>query len=286
MFTRMWRSWLRRLRLEVGARSRRRHKQGLASGQVSAELTSGESFESRLLLSASSATHLVFTVQPTNTTAGTSFSVTVSVENSSGAVVTSNDSTIRLTVQGPGRFASDGRTMTATAVDGVATFDNLTLDKAGTYTLEASIGHRHRVSSDSFTVSPDTSGPEQLAFLRQVPSFGTVDQPLRTIEVAVEDQFGNVIKTDDSSVTLSVNSGPATSFSGSTPSPYTVSTVNGVAKFNDAILGTAGTYTLAASDSNSAVSSAISNSITINEQGQHQHDWGWSGGEGQHHRFG
>jgi hypothetical protein len=253
--------------------------------EVAAEITESESLESRLLLSASSATHLVFTVQPTNTTAGTSFSVSVSVENSSGSVVTSNDSTIRLTVQGHGRFSGDGRTMTATAVDGVATFNDLTLDKAGTYTLEASIGHRHRVMSDSFVVSPDTSGPEQLAFLRSVPKYGTVGQPLRTIDVAVEDQFGNVIKSDESTVTLSVNSGPTTSFSGSTPSPYTQSTVNGVAKFDNAILGTTGTYTLAASDSNSEVSSAISNSITINEQGQHQHDWGWFDGDDHHHRF-
>ena len=269
---------------DVSSRSARRRRHGGVS-EVAAEITAGESLESRLLLSASSATHLVFTVQPTNTTAGTSFSVTVSVEDSSGNVVTTNDSTIRLAVQGHGRFSGDGHTMTATAVDGVAMFNDLTLDKAGTYTLEATIGHRHRVTSDSFVVSPDTSGPEQLTFLRDVPKYGTVNQPLRTIEVAVEDQFGNIIKTDDSTVTLSVNSGPTTSFSGSTPSPYTQSTVNGVAKFNDAILGTAGTYTLAASDSNSAVSSAISNSITINEQGQHQHDWGWFGDEGRHHWF-
>jgi hypothetical protein len=284
MFRKEWRRWLRRLMDDVSSRSSRRRRHGAVS-EMAAEITAGESLESRLLLSASSATHLVFTVQPTNTTAGTSFSVTVSVEDSSGSVVTGNDSTIRLTVQGHGRFAGDGRTMTATATDGVATFNDLTLDKAGTYTLEASIGHRHRVTSDSFVVSPDTSGPEQLAFLRNTPKYGTVDQPLRTIEVAVEDQFGNIIKTDDSTVTLSVNSGPTTSFGGSTPSPYTESTVNGVAKFNNAILGTAGTYTLAASDSNSEVSSAISNSITINEQGQHQHDWGWFDGEDRHHWF-
>jgi hypothetical protein len=93
---------------------------------------------------------LAFTIQPTNGTAGTSFSVAVSVEDSSGTVVTSNDSTIRLSARGSGGFAGDGHTMTATAVNGVATFENLTLNKAGTYTLEASIGHRHRVTSDDF----------------------------------------------------------------------------------------------------------------------------------------
>jgi hypothetical protein len=232
--------------------------------------------ETRLLLSATSATHLVFTTQPTNGTAGSSFSVTVSVEDSSGSVLTSNDSTIRLMVQGRGRFAGDGRTMTATAVNGVATFDNLTLDKAGTYTLEASIGHRHRVTSDSFVISPNTSSSEQLVFLHRDSQYGAVNQPLRTVNVAVEDQFGNIIKTDESSVTLSVNSGPTTSFAGSVPSPYTESTVNGIAKFNNVIFDTAGTYTLSATDSSDSVSSAVSDSITIDTQGQHH-------GHGRHH---
>jgi hypothetical protein len=244
---------------------------------ISAECGSAETLESRLLLSATSGTHLVFSVQPTNTTAGSSFSVSVSVEDSSGSVVTTNDSTIRLTILGRGRFGGDGHTMTATAASGVAMFNDLTLDKAGTYTLEASIGHRHRVMSDSFTVSPDTSGPEKLVFLGRDSQYGTVNEPLRNVSVAVEDQYGNVLKTDSSTVTLSINSGPTTSFASGVPSPYTESTTNGVAKFDNVSFDTTGTYTLSASDSNSAVSSAISNSITINSQGQH------SGGEWHNH---
>jgi hypothetical protein len=251
--------------------------------------------ESRLLLSATSGTHLVFSVPPTDTTAGTSFSVSVSVEDSSGSVVTTNDSTVRLTILGRGRFGGDGHTMTATASDGVAVFNDLTLDKAGSYTLEASIGHRHRVMSDSFTVSPDTSGSEKLAFLGsdssygQTPygqtQYGRTNEPLRNVSVAVEDQFGNVIKTDSSTVTLSINSGPTTSFASGVPSPYTASTVNGIAKFNNVTFDTAGTYTLSASDSNDEVSSAISDSITINDHGQrgsgewHHHDGGFDFGD-------
>ncbi len=226
-----------------------------------------------MLLSATSGTHLVFSVQPTDTTAGSSFSVSVSVENSSGTVVMTNDSTIRLTILGRGRFGGDGHTMTKTAVDGVATFNDVTLDKAGTYTLEASIGHRHRVMSNSFTVSPDTSGPEKLVFLGRDSQYGQVNEPLRNVSVGVEDQYGNVVKTDSSTVTLSINSGPTTSFASGVPSPYTQSASNGVARFDNVTFDTAGTYTLSASDSNSAVSSAISNSITINSQGQHNGDW-------------
>jgi hypothetical protein len=226
-----------------------------------------------LLLSATSATHLVFAIQPTNTTAGTSFSVAVSVEDSSGNVVTTNDLTVRLTILGRGRFSGDGRTMTATAVDGIANFNDLTLDKAGTYTLEASVGHRHRVMSNSFAISPDTSGSEKLVFIGRDSQYGTVNETLRNVNVAIEDQFGNVIKSDSSQVTLSINSGPTTSFASGVPSPYIESTDNGVAKFSDVTFDTAGTYTLNASDSDSEVSSAISDSITINAHGRHSGDW-------------
>lgn len=272
MFGGEWRWWFGRFvpGLISGVRGRRR--QALTS-PISAECGSAEALESRLLLSATSATHLVFSVQPTNTNAGSSFSVAVSVEDPSGNVVTSNDSTIRLTILGRGRFGGDGHTMTATAVDGVANFNDITLDKAGTYTLEASIGHRHRVMSDSFTVSPDTSGSEKLVFLGRDSQYGRVNEPLRNVSVAVEDQYGNVIKTDSSTVTLSINSGPTTSFASGVPSPYTESTANGVARFNNVTFDTAGTYTLSASDSNSEVSSAVSDSITINTQGQHSDDW-------------
>jgi hypothetical protein len=277
MLGKEWRRWLVRFVPTLSAGARRRRRQAKNASPISAECVSAEDLESRLLLSATSATHLVFSVQPTNTTAGSSFSVTVSVEDSSGSVVTSNDSTIRLTVLGRGRFAGDGHTMTATAVDGVANFNDLTLDKAGSYTLEASIGHRHRVMSNSFTISPDTSSSEKLVFLNRDSQYGTVNEPLRNVSVAVEDQYGNVIKTDSSTVTLSINSGPTTTFASGVPSPYTESTVNGVAKFSDVAFDTTGTYTLSASDSNSAVSSAISDSITINAQGQysgerHHHD--------------
>jgi hypothetical protein len=273
MFGSDWRWWLDRFALGLSTCARRRHRQRKIGLAVSAECGSAETLESRLLLSATSGTHLAFTVQPTNTTAGSSFSVSVSVEDSSGSVLMTNDSTIRLTVLGRGRFGGDGHTMTATAVDGVAIFNDLTLDKAGTYTLEASIGHRHRVMSDSFTVSPDTSGSEKLVFLGRESQYGRVNEPLRNVSIAVEDQYGNVIKTDSSTVTLSINSGPTTSFASGVPSPYTESTTNGVAKFNNVAFDTAGTYTLSASDSNSEVSSAISDSITINTHGQNSGDW-------------
>ena len=61
--------------------------------------------------------------------------------------------------------------------------------------------------------------------------------------VAVEDQNGNVITTDDSVVTLTVSSGP-----GNTSTVLTSPAKNGVATFDGIVLRTAGSYTLTATD--------------------------------------
>ncbi len=209
-----------------------------------------------------SGNHLVFTVEPTDTTAGQSLSVTVTVEDASGNVVTSDNSAISLRVDGPDGCGGDGHTLTATAVNGVATFNDITLDRAGTYTLSAGNVEDGHTSSDSFTVSADTSD-EHLAFLRSDPRHGTAGDTLRTIKVAVEDQFGNTVKSDTSTVTLTVNSGPTTSFDSSTPSPETATVENGIARFDNVTLDDAGTYTLEATDSNSSVTDATSHNLHI-----------------------
>jgi hypothetical protein len=206
--------------------------------------------------------HLVYTTQPTNGTAGQSFNVTVTIEDSSGNVVTSANSVIRLSINGPGRFAGDGHTMTATAVDGVATFNDLTLDRAGTYTLTAVNWHDGYTTSNSFAVSADTT-QDHLVFLRSDPRRGTAGDTLKTIKVAVEDQFGNIVKSDDSTVTLSVKSGPTTTFDASTPSPETATVDNGIASLDNVILDDAGQYTLSATDSDSAITGATSHEIHI-----------------------
>ena len=63
--------------------------------------------------------------------------MTVEVEDPNGNVLTGNTSTVTLAVaSGRGGFAT-GSTTSVAAVNGVATFSNLLLDTAGTYTLSA-----------------------------------------------------------------------------------------------------------------------------------------------------
>jgi hypothetical protein len=321
-----WQQWIARIFRTDRRRARRRQR---ARGGVDLN-TAVEIFESRELLSANGmmggfdhvrfgggnggssrgadfqfnanrggdaqstqGTNLVFTVEPTNGTAGQSFSVTVSVEDSSGNVLTGNDANVTLRVaNGPGDFAGS-RTLTATAVDGVATFNNVVLDKAGTYTLVAHSQGAGRTSSSSFTIAPDTTDPGQLVFMPGSASQtnssrgdcgdggsngdgswfgfrrhshairGTAGQPLSTFRVAEEDKFGNVITSDSTStITVAVNTGPTGGVADS-KSTLTATVDDGIATFDNVILDTAGQYTLSATDSNSLYPTVVSGSIRV-----------------------
>jgi len=62
--------------------------------------------------------------------------VTVAVEDSNGNTVTSDTSTVTLTLSS-GTFAGGSNTVSAAAVNGIATFGSLVINTAGTYTLAA-----------------------------------------------------------------------------------------------------------------------------------------------------
>jgi hypothetical protein len=76
--------------------------------------------------------------------------VTVDVEDASGNIVATDDSTVTLSV-GPGTTGALGGTLTATAVNGVATFSNVILEEGGTYTLKATDGSLTPAVSNSIT---------------------------------------------------------------------------------------------------------------------------------------
>src|SRR5262249_12523082 len=101
-------------------------------------------------------TALVVTTQPPDSvTAGASFGLTVTAEDSSGAVDTSFNGTVSVVlVSNPGGAALGG-TLTTTAQNGVATFAGLTLDKAGTgYRLRASSGSLVAGFTTAINVTP------------------------------------------------------------------------------------------------------------------------------------
>ena len=103
---------------------------------------------------------LGYTVPPTDQTAGTAFSVTVAVQDVNGATVPASSASIALTLNGGPAGTLQGTT-TMSASQGVATFSNLVITRAGTYTLTASSSSLTSATSGNFTIS--AASPQTIA---------------------------------------------------------------------------------------------------------------------------
>jgi hypothetical protein len=206
------------------------------------------------------ASQLVFTTQPSNAQAGASISpaVQVSVEDAFGNVVTTNSSTVTVAIgTNPSSGTLSGTLMVA-AVNGVASFSDLSINKAGTgYTLTAADGALTGATSNPFNITP--AAPSQLVFTTQ-PSNTTAGAHITpAVQVSVEDTFGNVVTSNTSNVTVAIGTNPA---SGTLSGTLTVAAVSGVASFSDLSINKAGTgYTLTAGDG--ALTGATSGAFNI-----------------------
>jgi len=173
-----------------------------------------------------------------------------------GNVLTSDSSTVTVSIAtGAGGFDA-GSTTSVTVVNGIATFSNVILDTAGSYTLSLSDGTLTAATTGTITI---VAGSATQLVLQQSPTSGTAGQALSpSVTVAVEDSFGNVITGDTSTVTVAVATGPAGFDAGSTTS---MAAVGGVATFSNLLFDTTGNYTLSVSDG--GLTRATTGSITI-----------------------
>jgi len=191
------------------------------------------------------AAKLAFTTQPSNIAEDLTIAppVVVSVEDSSGIVVTTSSASISLAiVTNPGSGALSGTTP-VTAVNGTATFSNLSFNALGTgYTLNATSNGLTPVLSSSFNVI--VGAPANLVFTTQ-PVAGVSGAAFATQPVVmVEDSAGNVVTNASTTITLSASGGTLASCTG-------LSAVSGVVNFaNCTFAGSVGTnYSLTASAS-------------------------------------
>ena len=201
-------------------------------------------------IAAGVATHLVFTVQPTNATAGTAIApaVTVKAEDALGNVNTTYTGNVGLvitTATGTGGAVLTGGAAVP-AVAGVATFSGLSINLVGTsYTLTASSIGLTSASSSPFNITADAA--THLVFTVQ-PANAVAGTPIApAVTVKAEDAFSNVNTTYTGNVGLVITSGTGTLgavLTGVTAVPA----VAGVATFNGLSITLAGTgYTLTAS---------------------------------------
>src|SRR5436190_1938574 len=191
------------------------------------------------------ATRLSFTVQPGTTSAGHQIApaVQLSALDALGNVVPSftGDVTVALGGTNPAGGTLAGTT-TLAAVNGVASFATLGVDKSGDYWLTARATGLSAGTSSDFSVSP---GPAtHLAFAVQPGTTTAGHQIAPAVKVAAQDALGNAVPTFTGPVTVALGSNPSGgTLSGST----TVSAVSGVATLGDLSINISGTgYTLTA----------------------------------------
>jgi len=173
---------------------------------------------------------LGFSLQPINATVGVAVSpaVTVNVEDSLGNTVTGDSSTVTLTLAG-GVFAGGGRTVTAVAANGVATFSNLVIDAMGSgYSLSAGDGILAGATSSTFNI---TLPAAKLAFSVQPGNTMAGSAIAPAVTVTVQDADGNTVSSDNSTVTLTLSNGAFAS--GSTT---TAVVSDGVATFSNLVI--------------------------------------------------
>jgi hypothetical protein len=190
-------------------------------------------------------THLAFIQQPASATAGAHLSPNVVVEvlDANNAVVTTDNSdrvTLSLAAN-PAGGVLEG-TITVTVTGGVATFSNLSMNKAGVgYTLKATSGALTSATSTSFAITP--AAVKQVVFVKQ-PAGAAAGASLGSVTVQLLDAYGNLEAADNSdvvSVALGTNPG------GTLAGTATATVSGGVATFAGLWVNKTGAYTLQAS---------------------------------------
>lgn len=144
--------------------------------------------------------HLAFMQQPTDAAGGAAIAppITVAVENAANGIDTSNNSNITLSLaSGIGTL---GGTLMAPAINGLATFSNVFIADAGTYTLQAADADTSITSatSDPFTIA----GGQHLVFIDPPTA---VDLGERTgFTVALEDNHNQIVSSSNDTIQLDI----------------------------------------------------------------------------------
>ena len=160
---------------------------------------------SSLTVNPAAASKLVWQTAPmARSVAGVTLNpVAVMVEDAYGNVVTTDHSTVTVTLSS-GNFSTNSSTATATAVNGIATFNNLAIKVTGTYTITASDSALATITSGNLVITP--ADLTSLA-IQQNPTTGIAGVALApAIKVQALDQYGNLV-TSSTSVTLTLSSG-------------------------------------------------------------------------------
>jgi len=245
---------------DAGTTRVRRWRRRLAFGGAVSALIAGTLVTGFAVTPATAAvaSELAFTSGPVNAPSTSSGqNITVSVESSSGAVITSDTGrSVALAVStGSGSLSCSGGE-TVSDLDGVATFTDCTISAVGNgYRLTATAPPLAAAVSGSFNVA---GSPAKLAFTSG-PVNASSTTSAQTIVVSVEDASGNLTNDSGRSVALAVSTGTGSiTCSGGN----TVVDSNGVATFTGCVINAVGNgYRLTATAS--PLTPAVSSSFNV-----------------------
>jgi hypothetical protein len=148
-------------------------------------------------ITAGAAAQLVFTVQPSSAVAGHTLSpaVAVTAQDALGNVVTGFTGSVTVAIGTNPSGGTLSGTLTVAAVNGSATFTNLSLDKAGTgYTLAATSGTLTGPPSAPFTITAaPVSGTVSTVVAAPTAITASSGTSAATLTVTAKDAFGNPI---------------------------------------------------------------------------------------------
>lgn len=205
----------------------------------------------QFVISAGPPTKLVFATNPGDTPATSPLSPTpqVEVRDAADNVVTNYNGTVTIQIgNNPSSGTLSGAT-TVPVVNGVASFSNLSIDKAGTgYTLVATGGSLTQATSTAFDIT--VGAPATLEFSVQPSNAIAGDAISPAIVVRVLDAGGNLVTSYNSDVSLGIQTNPG---GGTfiTPAAATVAASGGIATFNNIAIDKSGVgYALQATSEN------------------------------------
>jgi len=212
------------------------------------------------VVSPGAANKVAFTTEPpATTTAGATLATfRVSVEDSSGNVITTgtgSTDTIALTSSTCTLAGTDS----VAAVAGVATFSAATITTGTSCTLTATDSTRVLTTATSTPATTVTAAAaSKVAFTVEPPATGTAGATLASFAVSIEDQYGNVVTAGTGSGdTIALTS---TCTLGGTDS---VTAAGGVATFNAVTISSSGSCTLTATDASRTLTTANSAPATV-----------------------
>jgi hypothetical protein len=201
-----------------------------------------------IAVGAGSGAQMLFTAQPTTTTAGQVISspsgVSVQLEDSDGNPITTAGTPVTLTLTAGNNAALTAPAQANTDQNGIATFNNLSIAKAGTgYTLTASSSSIPSITSNAFDIVAGAA--TQVAFVQQPTAVASNQAIAPAVTVQIEDAYSNPVSTSGDNITIGLTNGNGATFTGTSPE---ATSSNGLATFADLSIDKTGSYTLTAAD--------------------------------------